>query len=276
MIAYLLLVHQKPAQFKRLFMSIWHPQNYYLIHIDRKSNNYIHNQVRNIIEKYSNVSMLDSHYCTWGGFSLVKVTLKAIKYLTENIREWTHFINLSGQDYPLETQENIISYLSQYEKMNFLDFVNIQRDYPQYLTRTKYYWVELHNKIIPIPIPRTFPKDRQLCAGSQWFILNREFCNYISCNKEVKRYIQFYKYTIIPDESFFHTIIMNSEFHANVVLDNKRFIKWENGRHPKILTYDDYNEIKLVDKFFARKFDVDIDSAILNILDKELEQKKLF
>ncbi len=36
-VAYLILVHRFPEQFKRLFKAIYHPQNHYLIHIDLKA-----------------------------------------------------------------------------------------------------------------------------------------------------------------------------------------------------------------------------------------------
>ncbi|MEI8632708.1 beta-1,6-N-acetylglucosaminyltransferase [Vibrio sp. PP-XX7] len=37
MIAYLILVHRYPEQFKRLFHAIYHPLNHYLIHVDKTS-----------------------------------------------------------------------------------------------------------------------------------------------------------------------------------------------------------------------------------------------
>ena len=36
-IAYFILVHRFPEQFKRLFKAIYHPENHYLIHIDLKA-----------------------------------------------------------------------------------------------------------------------------------------------------------------------------------------------------------------------------------------------
>lgn len=37
MIAYLILVHRYPDQFKRLFRAIYHDSNHYLIHVDKRS-----------------------------------------------------------------------------------------------------------------------------------------------------------------------------------------------------------------------------------------------
>ena len=37
MIAYFILVHRYPDQFKRLFKAIYHDSNHYLIHVDKSS-----------------------------------------------------------------------------------------------------------------------------------------------------------------------------------------------------------------------------------------------
>ena len=34
-IAYFILVHRFPEQFKRLFKALYHPENHYLIHLDK-------------------------------------------------------------------------------------------------------------------------------------------------------------------------------------------------------------------------------------------------
>jgi len=35
--AYLILVHRYPQQFMRLFRAIYHPNNHYLIHLDKSA-----------------------------------------------------------------------------------------------------------------------------------------------------------------------------------------------------------------------------------------------
>lgn len=84
MIAYFILVHRYPEQFKRLFKAIYHPENQYLIHIDKKSPQSLHDSVTSFLEVFSNVHILKSQNVLWGGYSMVDVELKAIKIATKN------------------------------------------------------------------------------------------------------------------------------------------------------------------------------------------------
>jgi len=58
MIAYLILVHRYPNQFKRLFKAIYHPDNHYLIHVDKRSGDALHTDIQNFLSDFSNASLL--------------------------------------------------------------------------------------------------------------------------------------------------------------------------------------------------------------------------
>jgi len=45
-IAYFIMVHRFPEQFKRLFKAIYHPENYYLIHLDKKTSLEIYDDIQ--------------------------------------------------------------------------------------------------------------------------------------------------------------------------------------------------------------------------------------
>jgi hypothetical protein len=71
---------------------------------------------------------------------------------------------------------------------------------------------------------------------------------------------EFWRWTCCPEENFFQTLIMNSRFRDWVIADNKREIVWPG---PKTFTMADYAYLKASPKFFARKFDMDVDRSIL-------------
>ncbi len=53
----------------------------------------------------------------------------------------------------------------------------------------------------------------------------------------------------------FQTIIGNSQF-ANKVKDNLVYVDWSEGKkNPKILSIEDYQQLKSSDKLIARKFE---------------------
>ena len=87
-----------------------------------------------------------------------------------------------------------------------------------------------------VTLPRLVRIDRRFLirrsdwyGGSAWFILNRQLCEYVVDTREVREYRWFFKNTEVPVESFFQTVIMNSEHRDTVVNDNKRMITWDDN-----------------------------------------------
>ena len=80
---------------------------------------------------------------------------------------------------------------------------------------------------------------------------------------------RFVKYTWAPDEYLIPTLVMNSPLRETVVADNYRYIDWsQGGSNPKILTVQDFEGLTKSDKLIARKFDIKIDTRILDMLDE--------
>jgi trimethylamine:corrinoid methyltransferase-like protein len=87
--------------------------------------------------------------------------------------------------------------------------------------------------------------------------------------KEHPKISRFAKYTWAPDEYLIPTLIMNSPFKDSVIADNYRYLDWsKGGANPKILTAADFESLKKTDKLLARKFDIKVDTSILDMLDE--------
>ena len=66
MIAYLILAHRYPGQFKRLFRAIYHPANYYLVHVDKRSGVGLQTEIQDFLSSFANASLLKSQSTLWG------------------------------------------------------------------------------------------------------------------------------------------------------------------------------------------------------------------
>jgi hypothetical protein len=110
----------------------------------------------------------------------------------------------------------------------------------------------------------------QLYGGPQWWSLTRECTQYILGFVQTRSaYLRSFRYTYIPDEAFFQTIIRNSPFKDQVVNDSLRYIDWESGpKSPRILTSDDISKILSSGKLFAWKFDICQDVKVLDLIDE--------
>jgi hypothetical protein len=93
-------------------------------------------------------------------------------------------------------------------------------------------------------------------------------------NPEVKRFKRFYRHTFIPDEGFFQTVIMNTNYKGTIVNDDKRTIDWVPmgtiKLRPRDFTFKDAKFLLASQGLFARKFDETVDGGILSILESNL------
>jgi hypothetical protein len=84
-------------------------------------------------------------------------------------------------------------------------------------------------------------------------------------------YIRHYRRTRVADESFMNTILLNDE-SFDISRDDMRYIPFppEGAAHPQILTLGDLGPMLRSGKHFARKFDADVDGAVLDAIDERV------
>jgi len=94
-------------------------------------------------------------------------------------------------------------------------------------------------------------------GGSQWWSLKHSCVEYLSLRYTAfDSLYQFFRYTFVPDELYFHTILLNSDWKGTIINNNYRFIDWNTGpNYPLILTESDRSRWKVSGKFWGRKFD---------------------
>lgn len=112
-------------------------------------------------------------------------------------------------------------------------------------------------------------------VGKAWFALSRRAVSQVvSFNQGHPGYRSYYRRTIVPEESATASIVMNSP-DLRVVARNLHFERWSNpySGHPDILRRDDLQEVMSSGMPFARKFDIGVDSGVLDILDSKRKRE---
>src|SRR4030067_1177589 len=274
MIAYLILVHRYPGQFKRLFRAIYHPANYYVVHVDKRAGIGLQTEIQDVLSSFTNASLLKSQSAHWGVYSLVDAELRGIQELLKIDSEWEFFINLSAQDFPLKSQMYIQDFLSRNIGKDFIRGANQSKFRPDTLSRIQNYVIEFGNRVLRTPIKRQYLRGVTPYIGNQWMILSRKFCEFVCYNPETERFKRFYRNTFISDEAFFQTVIMNTNYEGTIVNDDKRTIVWVPigtiKLRPKDFTSKDAEFLIASQGLFARKFDETVDAGILSILELNL------
>ncbi len=276
-LAYFILAHHKPAQLRRLMRSIWRPQHFYAIHVDRRASREMCVAALES-SRASNVVLLPRYRCYWGGWSLVRTELRAMRRLMA-MGEWSYYFNLSGQDFPLRTQEEIAAALEQLPHRDWVEFERtLDPDRATELARREQVMaVEMPWRKKPLlfhfPPPWRAPLLHAAVRylGSQWKVVTRETCEFLAVAKNTRRFRAAYWGTGVPDESFFQTVLLNSSRRPLVAGRNWHFVDWFTGpQHPRILTMEDLPRLESSNTFFARKFDDGVDDAVLLALEQRL------
>ncbi|WP_091738046.1 beta-1,6-N-acetylglucosaminyltransferase [Phenylobacterium immobile] len=279
MIAYLILVHRYPEQFKRLFKAIYDPSNHYVVHVDKHSGPALANEVALFLSTYENAAILDSKPALWGGYSLVDAALRGMAKALEMNPDWRYFINLSGQDFPLKTQARIAAFLRANEGREFLRVLDQQRIRPDTLLRIKQVTIEAFGRIFRTPLRRPFLKGVRPYIGNQWMTVTREFCEFASGDRRAARFKAFYRNSFIADEGFFPTLMMSSNSHGEIVSDDMRTIDWvpdgDIKLRPRTFVASDVPMLTSGPNLFARKFDMSVDSEVIDLLEADLAAQSL-
>jgi hypothetical protein len=277
---YLILAHKNLAQVDRLIDNLMGDHTYVYIHIDKRVPA---EQIRKYrFASQNRVKVIRNRVAVyWGGFSMVKATLSLMKAASAEGRPG-YYTLLSGQDFPLQSNESIRSFFQENEGKEFMNYWRMP--YKGWvnggLDRIKYYWfvdkIGMYNSDLfcrfqrENNMERAYFKDYPPHGGSQWWCLSldcvRYMLDFIERHPSVP---EFFEMTLIPDESFFSTILLNSPFRENVVNDNLRYIVFEGGKpHPNLLGENDFSRLMESGKLWARKFDETHDHTILDRIEE--------
>lgn len=273
-ICFLILAHKNENQLMRLLNHLKRDFDIYM-HIDKRS--------KLNLKSFDNVRIYKNIITYHGDVSLVHATIFLMKEAVKN--NYYRYIFISGQDIPLKTNKEIIDFFSKNKDKEYTSYIRIDYNkgcYDEMSFRlNSYNFGKVYRKLFGRkfrdfiskfpPIRRTTPDN--IYYGSQWWNLTdnavKYILGYIEKNPD---YLKRFNYTWGSDEFFFQSILMNSSFKDNCVNDCLRYLIWGVGT-PINLQMKDYDGIKenIKDNLFARKFDENIDSDIIDKLYNDLE-----
>ncbi|KAI6660209.1 Xylosyltransferase 1-like [Oopsacas minuta] len=293
-IFYLLQLHGRAVQqILRLFRLIYHPVHFYYLHVDVNSD-YLHTALLPLQIKYDNVFVTNNRFRTmWGGVTLLEMVLSVMTEALWDIKwEWDYFMNLSGADFPLRTNQELTRLLGANMGENFLKPSSTDLDTFIKKQGISHTFVQCDNHMWKLG-PRKLPDGVIFEGGSDWISLHRDFVEYvISADDIIVRELEvFYRHTLLPVESFFHTVLRNGIYCHTFVKESLRLIHWNHrlgcncqykhivdwcGCSPNNLRVDQLR--KLIDQpeylVFARKFESIVDNTVINMLESHLTSQQ--
>lgn len=302
-IAYLILAHRYPEQLARLIRRLDTPHSRFFVHIDRRVDIGPFRRACHTLPA-NRVQWIDRTAAPWGGFGVVQATIDGLSAIAAEPIAVDFVVLLSGQDYPIKCNSAIASYLHRNLGKSFVTHTTMPVwDWPMWgsaggIEKIDRYWFwfrgwlrvypplsppvntkeRLLNRLFGLRfrLPRCLPNGIRPYAGSQWWCLAWSAVQYIlGFVKQNRQFVSFYRYTRLPDEMFFQTILLNardSNIKDNIVNGSLTYADW--GRPsppwPAVLTSEDIDQLATAWGLFARKFDLTVDPQVLDLIDAKL------
>ena len=274
-VAILLMCHKSIEMVNLLIEALNDSRITVFVHADKK-------MATEGIKKQDNVVILEDDLrvnVSWAQISQVDATLNLIGS-AKSYGKFDYYWLCSGQDYLINNIEHIIAYL---EKNSHKDFINFFHSRNNGANSNEYdkrneikfpLWLIDKNSFVKKVIKRlyveftggkkyTFKIFRRrnrlgvnFYFGATWWCLREEAIDYmLSYLQSNPEYYKYFSKCLCPDESFFHTLYMNSQY-SNDCLDYLHYVDWSEGKNsPKYLIDEDFEMLIQSEFLMARKFE---------------------
>lgn len=278
-IAYLIRAHHRPLQLARLVERLRTPGARFFVHVSAQTPDETYDAMRDAVADSPDVRWLPRVRTYYGGFGLVRATLVGVDAILREDTLPSHAILLSGQDYPLRPAAEIEQYFAARPGLSFLQHFQlpVADRWPGEnggLDRIRGYYLErfsYRTRLLRVPfVRRRFPAGLTPYGGSAWWALADDALVELDrFARENPRVLDFFRHVKIPDEIMVQTILMNSPLRDTIVNEEIHYVDWPAGAHPATFTVADLERLLASGKLFARKFDLHVDSVILDLIDRE-------
>lgn len=217
-----------------------------------------------------------SHKVAWGGFAMIEATLALMR---EALRDpaTRHLVLLSGAHLPLRPAQEVASFLFDGREHIDLGFAAMEPMDQKSLRRFWYHALpgrEEESALLRWLNGNSWRLGKRDLArglhgmtpmvGSQWWCLTagcaRHILDFLDANPW---YPRFFRFSSIPDETFFHTILGASPFVE--ALGTAPLYQRMSGYSPTVLRADDLPVARASGMPFARKFDTRIDAEAVRL-----------
>lgn len=285
--AYMIIAHNQFELLEKLILALDDECNDIYIHIDAKVKDFDFGHFK-ALPKHSKLCFTDERVnITWGDYSQVRCEMVLIKAAVagENPQNpYSYFHLISGVDLPIKSNDEIHEFFAANDGKEFIHYTDSNN--PKLGEgRLRYYHLfrkkrNTFNKILGqislkiqklLGINRLRKENIKVQKGCNWFSITGGLAHYVVDN--MARFEKIFKYSYCADETFIQTIVENSDFKNNLFMPDcnndhfacARLIDWERG-NPYVWRAEDYEQIKASKCMFARKFDLNADRDIVDML----------
>ncbi|KAL3642082.1 hypothetical protein CASFOL_012897 [Castilleja foliolosa] len=271
----------------RLLLSIYHPKNHYLLHLDRSASQTDRDALAVSVQSVplfraaQNVHVIGkADYVFSNGPSHLSSTLHGASVLLRVSSNWDWFINLSAADYPVVTQDDLMHILSYLPKgLNFVNHSSYigwreSRKLKTIIVDQSLFLAE-NTEMFFATQKRPLPDAYRLFTGSSTAILSRdliEFC-ILGTDNLPRTLLMYLSNTPASSSIYFPTVLCNSHrFNRTTINYSLRYVSLDSKQKPHFLNSSNFDELIKTGAAFASPFLRD--DPILDRIDRDILQRK--
>ncbi len=280
-LACIILAHSDPIQVRRLIGAL-DPFPIFL-HVDIRTPDEVHTAMT--ADLPARCTILNRIRTGWARWENVAAELDGYRAALHST-DATHFALLTGTDYPLASQQEILSTLESYRGKS----VALVHEMPRSewgqnggFSRLRYrHWV-FRKHMLRLPIRRSLPAGIVFAGGSQLKILSREHAKaVVEAADNNPDLVRFWKRSWVADETFVPSILKSPQFvpqwedeHVNATAwwigwdgTRRKSPPWLGSEHTAALLSRRTHPGQTIDSLFARKFSTDASTDVLDAIDR--------
>lgn len=284
--AYLIMAHNNPEQLNILLKMLDYKENDIFLHIDRKCSCISINTVQSCI-KHASLHVYRKYKVYHADYSQTICQTYLLEEACKTYHDYYHLI--SNADLPLKSNSAIINFFEENRGKEFVHFESnsyTKKENCKYYFFLNYFICRMPNPMrclfllmekISINIQKKCGVDRKFYCGANWYSIShslaKDFCEH---KKEALHRI---RWTISSDELIMQTFIRDispkkyslySESTSGYDYNSlNRKIDWHRGS-PYVWREQDYHELISSTALFGRKFDINVDTKIIQEIVKHV------
>jgi hypothetical protein len=225
---------------------------------------------------------------------MAETQIEAMAAALDHGTRWTHFLNLTGQDFPLKSRAEMLarlergrSYLSWFDPLADGRWRNARERLTRFhltgprlqrvlalpgagrLLRAALGW---RNQLPWLPgVRRAWPRFFRYYGGANHVALARDAAVYLVEEPAALRIRHWLRHAAHSDEIVFQSVLLNSPLAGTLVNESLREIDFPvHSPHPRTFTSADLPRLVESSALLARKFDPAADARVLEILESRL------
>lgn len=294
-IAYILSAYRDAPHLARLIEALDFNTDFY-VHIDLKAD------MRPFEELLKDrVTFVPRHWVSWGGWEQVEYQQELLAAVLRSGVNYDRVVCLSGQDYPLWSNEYLHRFFQEHEDTEFIMGMNLTRSSNAYqqgkivnyhlfrdLKWRNLWWknkfiVASRNLLKVLPMKKRAVvaldgKEADVYFGSDYWALTLPCTRYVYeklCTE--KEMVRYFKTSFVPSELCMQTLVFNSPFAKQALLYEGEYPGLSGltplhyivyGREIKTMTLEDLPALQQSGKLFCRKVVSGLSDGLVEAIEK--------